>query len=231
MNSKRTVEDNQIRKIRRLTQLLEYLQSGHKYNCGLLSSIFSVSRRTVYRDIRLLKEGGVPIEYDEVLKEYRLPRNWTLPRDSLTRTELGALCALVANAEKSFLCSTISIEARRALTKIEQRTSQEVVDGANQFARRTEFPVPIPAHSDAEELSFKRIANSMAHGLSVRISFKQEDGTIQQTLFSPYWLRCNRTRWVATGRSSYHRKRIEVAIPDIVTSEPTEHSFKMPPRS
>jgi hypothetical protein len=51
--------------------------------------------RTVQRDLALLAEAGIPIEYDVRRKTYRLPeKGWTFPVASLTAEDALALALL-----------------------------------------------------------------------------------------------------------------------------------------
>lgn len=62
-----------LRQLIRCHQILERLAS-HRigYNANLLAEELGSTTKTIYRDLRALKEVGVPIEYDSRRKRYRL---------------------------------------------------------------------------------------------------------------------------------------------------------------
>ena len=60
-------------RIHRLLQLIGLLQAGRGYNSDALAQACGVSRRTVFRDLDLLRLSGVPLSFDEKQQRYRIP--------------------------------------------------------------------------------------------------------------------------------------------------------------
>ncbi|MEZ6046674.1 MAG: HTH domain-containing protein [Planctomycetaceae bacterium] len=81
-------------RIKRLVRLLDLLQSGHAYNSAQLAELCQVSRRTVFRDIRILQESGVQIQFFEDRQGYSLPGNFFLPPMDLKLNETLSLLLL-----------------------------------------------------------------------------------------------------------------------------------------
>lgn len=77
-------------RIARLTAILTRLQSGKLVNAKQLSDLFSVSVRTIYRDMKTLELSGVPI-YTQEGKGYRLMDGYILPPVMFTEYEANAL--------------------------------------------------------------------------------------------------------------------------------------------
>jgi predicted DNA-binding transcriptional regulator YafY len=50
--------------ISRLVQLLGLLQAGKGHNVGSLAKACEVSRRTIFRDLDVLRQAGVPLLFD-----------------------------------------------------------------------------------------------------------------------------------------------------------------------
>jgi len=53
--------DNDVKRLTRLTAILTLLQSKRLLTATSLATKFSVSIRTIYRDIKALDQAGVPI--------------------------------------------------------------------------------------------------------------------------------------------------------------------------
>ncbi|MCA8998054.1 MAG: HTH domain-containing protein, partial [Planctomycetaceae bacterium] len=83
-----------IRKIRRLLNLLERLQSGRTFNVTELADFCKVSRRTIFRDLKALQDSGVPLLYDSAKQGYWVPRSTMLPPTELTLEESLSLLIL-----------------------------------------------------------------------------------------------------------------------------------------
>jgi predicted DNA-binding transcriptional regulator YafY len=55
------MNDNDTKRLSRLTAILTQLQTKRLLTATALADKFSVSVRTIYRDIRTLEQAGVPI--------------------------------------------------------------------------------------------------------------------------------------------------------------------------
>ncbi|MEB2786175.1 helix-turn-helix transcriptional regulator [Algoriphagus persicinus] len=83
-----------MNRIDRLTAILTHLQSKRTVRAAELAERFSVSLRTIYRDVRSLEESGVPI-IGEAGQGYSLVEGYRLPPIMFSREE--ALALLVAD--------------------------------------------------------------------------------------------------------------------------------------
>jgi len=77
-------------RLTRLTNILLHLQSKRVVKSQELADKFSISQRTVYRDIKALEEAGVPI-IGEVGAGYSLMDDYRIPPVMFTEQELNAL--------------------------------------------------------------------------------------------------------------------------------------------
>ncbi|MCZ6480763.1 MAG: helix-turn-helix domain-containing protein, partial [candidate division NC10 bacterium] len=65
-----------LRQLIRRHQILERLASRRiNYNASLLAEELGFTTKTIYRDLRALKEAGVFIEYDAHRKRYLIEKN------------------------------------------------------------------------------------------------------------------------------------------------------------
>src|SRR6187549_2542356 len=79
----------------RVLRLLGYLLSGPRYNASELASEFQVSRRTIFRDIELLREAQIPIVFHEKSGGYMVLPSFQLAQP-LPLSELDAALFFLA---------------------------------------------------------------------------------------------------------------------------------------
>jgi len=78
-----------MNRIDRLSAILIHLQSKKVVTAAELAKRFEISKRTVYRDIKALEEGGVPVGGEAGLGYY-IVDSYHLPPVMFTREEAGA---------------------------------------------------------------------------------------------------------------------------------------------
>jgi predicted DNA-binding transcriptional regulator YafY len=100
------MNDNDIKRISRLTAIVTQLQTKRLLTATQLSEKFNVSIRTIYRDIKTLGDAGIPILTIDG-KGYSLMEGYKIPPVMFTENEANALVTaeqLVSkNADLSFL--------------------------------------------------------------------------------------------------------------------------------
>jgi len=106
--------ENDLKRLTRLTAILTQLQSKRLVTASALAAKFSVSKRTIYRDIKALEQTGVPI-YAEEGKGYKVMDGYRIPPIMFSESEANALITaeklIVENNDSSFVkeyCEAIS---------------------------------------------------------------------------------------------------------------------------
>ncbi len=82
--------DNDIKRLSRLTAILTQLQAKRMLTATDLARKFSVSVRTIYRDMKALESAGIPVLTEEG-KGYYLMASYRLPPVMFTESEAMAL--------------------------------------------------------------------------------------------------------------------------------------------
>ena len=82
--------DSEITRLSRLVALLTLLQTKRLLTATALAQRFSVSTRTIYRDIRTLESAGIPVVTHDG-KGYSMLDGYRLPPVMFTREEAIAL--------------------------------------------------------------------------------------------------------------------------------------------
>ena len=83
-----------LSRISRLVQLLGLLQAGKGHNASELAAACEVSRRTIFRDLDVLRQAGVPLLFDDEQGVYRIPGTYFLPPTNFTAEEALAVMVL-----------------------------------------------------------------------------------------------------------------------------------------
>ncbi|TDE16133.1 helix-turn-helix transcriptional regulator [Dyadobacter psychrotolerans] len=84
------MKDTEVTRLSRLVALLTLLQTKRTISATELADRFSVSTRTIYRDIRTLESAGIPVVTQEG-KGYSMVEGYRLPPVMFTREEAMAL--------------------------------------------------------------------------------------------------------------------------------------------
>ena len=83
-----------LSRISRLVQLLGLLQAGKGRNAAELAATCAVTRRTIFRDLDVLRQAGVPLIFDDEAGVYRIPGTYFLPPTNFTTEEALAVIVL-----------------------------------------------------------------------------------------------------------------------------------------
>lgn len=131
------MNDNDIKRIPRLTAILTTLQTKRLLTASELADKFSVSNRTIYRDIKALEQAGVPILTEEG-KGYTLMEGYRIPPVMFTESEANALITaeqlILTNKDASFVK-----EYSEAINKIKSVLRNNTKDKANLLSNRIVF--------------------------------------------------------------------------------------------
>ena len=131
------MNNHDTKRISRLTDIITQLQTKRLLTATELAAKFSVSVRTIYRDIRALEQAGIPI-YVEEGKGYGLMEHYRLPPVMFTEREANALITAEQLVLKNKDSSLINDYAD-AIDKIKSVLNQKAKDRANLLSERTQF--------------------------------------------------------------------------------------------
>jgi predicted DNA-binding transcriptional regulator YafY len=164
------VNNNDPKRISRLTVIVTQLQTKRLVTAPELAAKFSVSVRTIYRDIRALEDAGIPI-YVEEGKGYSLMEHYRLPPVMFTESEANALIIaeqLVLNNKDSSLIKDYSA----AIDKINSVLTLNIKDKANLLTDRTQFTQIEKIERTSSNLSILQFA--LTNFLLTKIEYANE---------------------------------------------------------
>ena len=186
-----------MKRFDRITSLLLLLQTRSVVTARFLAEHFSVTERTIYRDIRTLENAGVPIGAEAGVG-YFLEKSYRLPPISFTLDEVASLLL----GEK-LLMSSLDIDSlqdfKQALNKVRAVIDSCDKDYLSAFDADIEV-LPTGSHfpiDDSDALNQKQSAN--------------RDGTDQRGSIKAQGMPHSGDRWLRECRSALlHRQVIEI---------------------
>ncbi|WP_310418978.1 YafY family protein [Chamaesiphon sp. OTE_8_metabat_110] len=186
------MNNNDTKRISRLTAIVTQLQTKRLVTAPELAAKFSVSVRTIYRDIRALEQAGIPL-YVEEGKGYSLMEHYRLPPVMFTESEANALIIaeqLVLNNKDSSLIKDYSA----AIDKIKSVLTLNIKDKANLLTDRTQFTQIENIERTSSNLSILQFA--LTNFLLTKIEYVNEVNETTDRTIEPFALLSVRSNWL-----------------------------------
>lgn len=184
--------DNDTKRLSRLTAILTQLQTRRTLTATELAKKFSVSTRTIYRDIRALEQAGVPVLTEEG-KGYRLMEGYRVPPVMFTEKQANALILaeqlVLKNKDTSFVNDYIE-----AVEKVKAVLGYNVKDKAMLLAERTRFELNVQSAKSSNNLSDLQLA--LTNFLVIKIEYINEAGSISDRFIEPFALVSTTENWL-----------------------------------
>lgn len=184
--------DISTKRISRLTAILTQLQTQRLMNASELADRFSVSIRTIYRDIRTLEQSGVPITTEEG-KGYRLMEHYRLPPVTFTESEANALITaeqiVLKNKDVSFIKAY-----SEAITKIKAVLKNRVKDKANLLSERLKVIPDTDNEKTSSHLSALQFA--LTNYYLTTITYTNENKKTTKRTTEPFAILSTQENWL-----------------------------------
>lgn len=190
----------------RILRILSQLQAGAGLNATELACELNVSRRTVFRDLNMMRSAGVKLYYDDQLDCYRLsPQENLMATPALDHDELTILVAAVHLSVlrnlpdcHGFLRQSIN----KLLAGLPDRAQHHLARVIKSCSVRDAEDV-----ADVKTVSvIQRILSAISQRKILRVTvFEPESGSEVVTHFAPYRIIAAADSWRVLGRSSHHR--------------------------
>ena len=190
------MNNNDTNRLSRLTAILIHLQTKSLLTATELADKFSVSIRTIYRDIRALEQAGVPIITEEG-KGYSLMEGFKVPPIMFSENEANALILaeqlVLNNKDASFVKDyTDAIEKIKAVLRYTEK------DKANLLTERTRYTQNVNRERTSNNLSTLQFA--LTNFLLVQMEYKNEEGKVSKRIIEPFSLLSTRENWLLIAR-------------------------------
>jgi len=194
-----------VSRVTRLLEVIGLLQQGRGHNVNSLAQNCGVARRTIFRDLQMLKSAGVPLNYDADYERYHIPGQYYLPPTNFTADE--ALAVLV-------ICSQLSDRrqlpfqeaALRAAQKLESSLPTRLQAEVKAAIRGIEIKLPPANPLEGSREYYRQLIAAQSQRRAVRITYDcLTEWKRISTKVSAYRLLYSRHSWYVIGRSSRHR--------------------------
>ena len=215
-------------RISRLVQLIGLLQAGRHENADTLAAQCKVSRRTIFRDLDLLRISDVPVLFDDEHGSYRIPSNYYLPPTNFSADE--ALAVLL-------LCFELGTDSRLPFygaLEAGRSSSSPACPPPRDRLREATGSVHIqfsPTNRlTGQEPIYRQLLNAATCRRAVRIAYDSfSDERAISTKLSPYCLLFSRHSWYVVGRSSLRRDIRTFNVGRVLQLDPLGESFDIRP--
>jgi len=158
-----------VNRIDRLHAILTHLQSKRKVTAQEMADRFSISLRTVYRDVKALDESGVPV-IGEAGTGYTIMEGYRLPPVMFTQEEASALL-LGAKLAEQFTDGSVKRHFQAALFKIKavlRATDKEYVDSLTEHIEILSRHSP---DSDSPQQHLSSLQQAVVHKKLVQLQY------------------------------------------------------------
>ena len=213
----------------RILRLLRFVASGHRACSAQLAELLGVSRRTILRDIDMLRRADVPVFYDQDSEAYCLH---TDPLASTVRhVASDEIMMLVAAAHVSPLNHSENTQdlVDEAIAKLLAVSSAPAREAAGNLLRCFEFRRPADAPENGNPHAKDVLLEAVKLRLQVRVSLVGRFPCDRwHTKVAPYRILIDLDQWIVVGRSSVDRRTCRFNVADIGRAELTDDPFKVP---
>lgn len=186
------MNENDTKRLPRLTAILTQLQTKRLLTAPELAKKFSVSIRTIYRDIKALEQSGVPILTEEG-KGYTLMEGYRIPPVMFTENQANALILaeqlILKNKDASFVK-----DYSEAIEKIKAVLGHNIKDKANLLAERTRFSQNLNSEKSSNNLSDLQFA--LTNFCLIKIEYINEAEKATERLIEPFALLSTYENWL-----------------------------------
>ncbi|MDR6560511.1 MULTISPECIES: YafY family protein [unclassified Arcicella] len=222
------MNDNDTKRLSRLTAILTQLQTKRLLTARELANKFSVSIRTIYRDVRALEQAGVPILTEEG-KGYTLMEGYKIPPVMFTESQANALILaeqlVLKNKDASFIK-----DYTEAIDKIKAVLGHSIKDKANLLAERTRFIQNINNERNSNNISVLQFA--LTNFYLTRIEYINEAENVTSRLIEPFALLSTQENWLLVAwchlRNEFRFFRLDrIKKLEVLTEQFTPHEMTL----
>lgn len=173
-----------MNRIDRLFGIMTQLQSKKYVPAEKIAQKFSISTRTVYRDIKALNEQGVPVSFEQS-KGYFIVNGFFIPPVAFTSDEANALL-LMESVVYAFTDKSIQQHYSNAVEKIKavlRHSQKEKLESLNQ---QIKLQLPSCFQNDYEYLAL--LQNTISAKTIIVFDYKNNKAEVSQRKAEPIGL-------------------------------------------
>ena len=218
-----------IGRIYRLLRLITMLQRNRAHSIEDLADGLDVSRRTVFRDLKVLEMARIPYYHDRDQGGYRINPMFFLPPVNLTLTEALAVLALTGRLRASANVP-LQAAAARAATKLESVLPPQIGEYVGNVLDRlsVHLPAAVTDSGDAERY-LEALAGAIVGRQRCTMTYKSlYDGKTIDLTVRPLRLTFIERAWYVIAHSEMHDETRTFKLIRIDSLAVTEETFDTP---
>lgn len=191
-------------RVSRMMQILTAVQSVQRFKADDLARLFRTSRRTIFRDIKILQNAGIPCQFDREDCCYRIDPQFSISTPQLSEEEALGLLLLVHKAREN-VHFPLKDSALKAVMKIETNFPGRIKRYCNAALQHISIRSTNQEMNDFLDRIFTQLLTAILRKQILTIQYynPSEHKNITTSL-SPYHLMYNEQLWHVLGSSSYH---------------------------
>jgi predicted DNA-binding transcriptional regulator YafY len=192
-------------RLSRMLQIMTALQSKRNNRIEDLAKIHKLSRRTIFRDLKELKELGVIFRYDAKDGAYSISPGFFLPPTNLSSEEIMVLLLLAYNA-RNYIVMPFGNSFLLAAMKLEISLPYKIREFCRISLQDISIKTTPRVRLDLNDDTFSKLQKAILENRVVNMHYylPSEVGEIFAEL-SPYHLVFNKYAWFVIGNSSFHK--------------------------
>ncbi|MFW6058969.1 MAG: helix-turn-helix transcriptional regulator [Phycisphaeraceae bacterium] len=199
-------------RIHRLLRILLLIQSEPGWNADRLAAECGTAVRTIYRDLDVLEQVGIPYHYDEATRGYRVRHDFFMPPVELTLDESLALIAMLGQVAEQGQVPFMQ-PAAKAIAKVRGQIPADLRRELGDIDQHVTVRLAATGSSDDIEDVYEQVRRAIAERRALRCSYESlgarhdEKRAAEVFRFEPYALLFSQRAWYAVG---HHEGRGEV---------------------
>lgn len=204
------MKDNDTKRLSRLTAILTILQTKRLLTASELANKFSVSIRTIYRDMKALEQAGVPILTEDG-KGYALMEGYRIPPVMFTETEAYALITAEQLIKKNADASLVK-EYTEAISKIKSVLRNNTKDKANLLSNRIVSGQNTNSNRTSNNLSILQLALTNFNLVKIKY-YSPDNEKMTERVIEPFAVYTSQENWLLIAfcrlRNDYRAFRLD----------------------
>ncbi|MBN2560541.1 MAG: YafY family transcriptional regulator [Phycisphaerae bacterium] len=195
-----------VSRVYRLLKLITLLRSGRRYDVESLAEELGVSRRTLFRDLKMLELAGVPYRFEHGKHAYAIRESFFLPPLHLNLQESLALLLVT----RKFLARQVHPMYQQALDaalKIESNLPAAVLKHCGEWLDGVSIRWPPTSPADVVTNLFQTVQRALANHTRLKVRYDSVyDGKEIEVLLEPLRLVFMARGWYLIANSRTHNE-------------------------
>ena len=214
-----------VKRHSRALRILSCLQSGPSFNARELANRMNVSRRTIYRDLNMIRAAGIDVVFDDTHDSYRIRSHRDIAPLKLEPEDLTRLVVTSQLSPFASLSEDFEISVRESMSRLLGPYPEEIRDPIQRIINCCRVR-PAASNKRMSDL-LQRIMVAIGRGVQVQLIVDNKLA-IEVIRFSPHMIEMDGTQWRVIGRTSKDRLRQVFYLEDIKEVELTNLPYSIP---